>query len=217
MRIITLVVLTLIGLTVNAQSFEGEIKLTKTSGKNTSNYRYYIKLPNIRIEEINEKGVLQGFMIMNTKTGVIQAASPANKTWLDVKKNENLGIDGKVECVKTKQTKTIAGKVCTLWSVKNTTEKTRIDYWVVSGFDFFVPHLKLLNRKEKLTSYFVNLPSNEGFLPLESVEYLKVPGVAEQVNEQIKTTKIEAKKITDAKLFEIPKEYIKLAMPSVKK
>ena len=75
----------------------------------------------------------------------------------------------------------------------------------------------IAERKEKLTSYFVNLPSNEGFLPLESVEYLKIPGVVEQVNEQIKTTKIETKKITDAKLFEIPKEYIKLAMPSVKK
>ncbi|MBC7413086.1 MAG: DUF4412 domain-containing protein [Bacteroidia bacterium] len=217
MRIIILVLLSLIGLTVSAQSFEGEIKLTKTSGKNISNYRYYVKLPNIRIEEINEKGVLQGYMVMNTKTGIIQAASPANKSWLEVKKNENLGIEGKVECTKTSQTKTIAGIICTLWSVKNTTEKTRINYWVASGFDFFVPHLKLLNRKEKLTSYFVNLPSNQGFLPLESVEYLKIPGVAEHVNEQIKTTKIEAKKITDAKLFVIPKDYTKLTMTSTRK
>jgi hypothetical protein len=166
---------------------------------------------------MDAKGVLQGYILMNTKTAKIIGVSPANKTYLEVKKNDNAGVTGKVECVKTTQTKTIAGISSTLWSVKNSKENTRIDYWVATGFDFFVTHLKLLNRKEKLTSYFINLPLNEGFLPLEAIEYYKNPGVVEVVNEQIKTTSVVRKTISDTKLFELPKDYIKLAMPTIKK
>lgn len=194
-----------------AQSFEGQINLIRVIGTDTANYRYYVKTPNIRIEELDKKGKVQGYLIMNTIANKVYAVSPVKKAWIDVANKEVTTVEGKVECVKTKETKLVAGVKCTKWVVKNTKEKTMIDYWVATGFDFFIDHLKLLNRKEKLATYFINLPANQGFLPLEAQQYIKEAGVKEQPSQHTKTLKLE-RKVIDMKLFTVPTEYRKFNM-----
>jgi hypothetical protein len=212
MKKITTALLMLVGTTCFAQSFEGQLNLIRIIGKDTSNYRYYIKTPNIRIEEVDKKGKIQGFIILNTITNKVYAASPVKKAWIDVQKNDPVEVSGKVECTKTKETKLVAGVKCTKWLVKNTKEKTVIDYWVApNDFEFFIPHLKLLNRKEKLASYFIDLPANANFIPLESTQYTKEIGFKEQVSQQLKTIKLE-RKIIDMKMFTVPTEYRKFNM-----
>ncbi|MBC7413085.1 MAG: DUF4412 domain-containing protein [Bacteroidia bacterium] len=212
MRIITTALFLIKSLTSFAQSFEGQINLIRIIGTDTSRYRYYVKTPNIRIEEIDKKGSVQGFIIMNTIANKVYAVSPVKKAWIDVQKSDEVLVTGKVECIKTKETKLVAGVKCTKWAVKNTKEKIMINYWVANNnFDFFIDHLKLLNRKEKLASYFINLPLNQGFIPLEAQQYSKEAGVKEQLSQQTKTTKVERKTI-DMKLFVVPTEYRKFNM-----
>ncbi len=201
----------IVALNCFAQSFEGQINLIRVIGTDTASYRYYVKTPNIRIEELDKKGKVQGYLIMNTIANKVYAVSPVKKAWIDVASHEQTTVEGKVECIKTKETKLVAGTKCTKWLVTNTKEKTMIDYWVASGFDFFIDHLKLLNRKEKLATYFINLPTNQGFLPLEAQQYIKEAGIKAQPTQYTKTIKLE-RKIIDMKLFTVPTEYRKFNM-----
>jgi hypothetical protein len=103
--------------------------------------------------------------------------------------------------------KTIAGIKCTEYVVKNNEENTVITYWVTNGkFNFFIPLIKLWNRKDKQSIYFgqiKNLP--EGSMPMMSEE--------KQLSDGRLLTKLEVIKVIntvpDDAALEIPAGYSK--------
>ena len=44
-------------------------------GTDTSYYQYYVKEPNVRIEELDKKGKIQGYLVMNMLSNKIFAVS----------------------------------------------------------------------------------------------------------------------------------------------
>lgn len=191
------------------QSFEGQIQLVRIVGTDTAYYQYYVKEPNIRIEELDKKGVIQGYLIMNMLSSKVFAVSPAKKMWMLLDTKTKTAVQGKVECAHTGNYKNIAGVLCELWAVTNTKERTSIDYWVAKGnYNFFVPHLQALNRKEKLANYFIALTNVTGCIPLEAYQHSKDEQNKATTNQSIKTLKVTSKKI-DMKLFKVPAMYRK--------
>jgi hypothetical protein len=80
-----------------------------------------------------------------------------------------------------------------------------VTYWAADDdFDFLVPMLETLNRKDKLAVYFMNIPDLEGFFPMVGVE---------RKDDGVELTKLQVKEVkkTDLSndLFDIPSEYSK--------
>ncbi|PLX04928.1 MAG: hypothetical protein C0594_08520, partial [Marinilabiliales bacterium] len=78
---------------------------------------------------------------------------------------------GDYEVMQTRNHKKIHGQKCYQWRVKNKEQNTEIAYWVFDGnFDFFDDFLRLWNRTEKHSSYFLHIPETNGYFPMLSVE-----------------------------------------------
>ena len=200
-----------------AQPFEGVMDFNKISAVDTIKYRYYVKGNNVRIEEMNKKGVIAGIMLVDLVKGNILALSPDRKMYMEVPALSKPIITGKVEVNKTSGTKIINGytslsdigsnlsNTCKLWRMRNKAENTEVSYWVAEDkFDFFNGLLKVLNRKDKLSVYFMQAPTVVGAMALEATER----NLLRDFKNAIVTTKIE-KKVLDASLFSIPAEYKK--------
>lgn len=156
-----------------AQSFEGVIQFTKTKGPIVSTYKYYVKGEHIRVEEINKEGEIEGIMLVNTKENTVMALSPERKIYMDVPNDRKLPVPS-VEVAKMKNRKEINGYQCAEWKVTNASEGRVVTYWVAEGeFDFFIPLLKTLKRKERLSTYFQALEGTDGMFTFEGVETLK--------------------------------------------
>ncbi|MBC7411719.1 MAG: DUF4412 domain-containing protein [Bacteroidia bacterium] len=207
--LLLLCVLTSTSTTAIAQSFEGRIHLMRVVGTDTSYYQYYVKEPNVRIEELDKKGKIQGYLVMNMLSNKIFAVSPSNKMWLLYDNKIKTEVTGKIEYARTGNYKKIAGILCELWAVTNVKERTNIDYWVAAGnYNFFVPHLQALNRKEKLANYFILLNNVAGCIPLEAYQHSKDESNKALVNQSIRTIKVEPK-LLDIKMFKVPSMYRK--------
>jgi len=188
----------------SAQDFEGKIEFTKTIGPVTANYTYYIKDQFVRVEEIGENGELQGIMIVDSEKNTVTALSPERKMFIDVPNGrEPKKVD--IDVQKTDNKKTINGVECTEWIVGCVGDGREAAYWVADGdYNFFVPMLNTLNRKDKLAVYFNLIPDVNGFFPLEGVER-KINGTEIsrlQVNNIARGTQPD-------RLFEIPAGYSK--------
>ena len=89
--------------------------------------------------------------------------------------------------------------------IKSADDKTEITYWVAKGgYDFFVPLLKTLNRKDKLSYYFLSITDNEGVFPFEAEER----STTRDLKGMIKVDQIIKQKL-DNKIFTIPADYKK--------
>ena len=184
--------------------FQGTIKFTKTIGPVTANYVYYVKDHLVRVEELSENGEIQGIMIVDTKENTVKALSPERQMFIDVP-NKRPARETDVYVQKTNKTQTINGYNCTQVKVTGKDDGREVTFWVADDdFDFLVPMLETLNRKDKLAVYFMNVPDIEGMFPMMGVEK-KTDGVELtklQVNE---VDKIDL----DQALFEIPADYTK--------
>lgn len=204
LKIFSALIVTCISLSGFAQSFEGVITFKKNTLTDTTHYKYVIKGNNVRIEEMGSKGNTTGIMLVDLKAGKVVALSPDRKLYMDVENSAKV-VTGNPEVTKTKNTKEIAGYKCTQWRVKNKEQDTEISYYVADGkFDFFVPLLKTLNRKDKMASYFLQIPDNSGVFPMEATERTLLRGE----KASLVVTNVE-KKTVDAKQFEIPADYLK--------
>lgn len=184
--------------------FEGTIKFTKTIGPVTANYVYYVKGDKVRVEELGENGEVQGIMIVDTKANTVKALSPERKMFIDVP-NKRPARESEVYVQKTGKSEVINGYKCTEVKVTGKDDGREVTFWVADDdFDFMIPMLETLNRKDKLAVYFMNVPDIEGMFPMVGVER-KSDGVELtklRVNEVQKTN-------LDDSLFEIPVEYAK--------
>jgi hypothetical protein len=104
-------------------------------------------------------------------------------------------------------TKTVQGIKCNEYIVKNVEENTVITYWVAADkFKFFVPVVKLWNRKDKQSVYFnqiTGLP--EGSMPLLSEEKQLSDGKALTRLEVVKINKT----VPDDSNLKVPADYNK--------
>lgn len=187
-----------------AQSFEGVIEFSKTTGPVITNYKYYVKGDRIRIEEISARGEVQGIMLVDTRDKTVTAISPERKLYMDVP-NMRLPKDVEATVQKTSEMKDMAGYKCEKWLVKSPKEDRTLTYWVAADeFNFFVPLLETLNRKDEQAVFFLHIKDNKGVFPMLGVEQ-KMDGA--------EVSRLEVKKVTKegqkTALFEIPAGYNK--------
>lgn len=184
--------------------FQGMIKFTKTIGPVTANYVYYVKGDKVRVEELGDNGEVQGIMIIDTKSNTVKALSPERQMYIDVP-NKRPARETEVYVQKTGKTETINGYNCSEVKVSGKSDGREVTYWVADDdFDFFIPMLNTLNRKDKLAVYFMNIPDLEGVFPMVGVER-KTDGVELSKLQVVEMNKSEL----DNTMFEIPSNYTK--------
>ncbi len=189
---------------IQAQSFEGTIEFTKTTGPVVTNYKYYIKGDHVRIEELSSRGNVQGIMLVDNRDNTVTALSPDRKLYMDVP-NMRLPKEIKSDVKKTGEMKDLAGYKCEKWVVKSPSEDRILTYWVAQdAFDFFIPMLKTLNRKDEQALFFLKIDGAKGVFPMIGVEQ-KMDG--SEVS-RLEVTKV-VRGAQKADLFEIPAGFTK--------
>ncbi len=190
--------------TVSAQSFEGVIEFSKTTGPVSTTYKYYVKNDYVRIEELSDKGVIQGIMLVDNHDRKVMAISPERKLFMDVP-NMRLPKDVDVKVQKTAESKQVAGYQCKKWVVSNAAADRKVTYWVADdAFDFFIPMLRTLNRKDEQAVYFLEVPDASGVFAMQGVE-TKVDG---SVISTLQVEKVTPQKLAED-LFRIPTGFTK--------
>ncbi len=208
MKVIATLTLMMVGvlctLNTSAQRFEGTIGFTKNIGPVTAKYVYHVKDHMIRVEELDELGDIQGIMLVNTNKNTVVALSPERKMYIDVpnrrKTNESL-----TEVKSSGKTQAINGYECEEWLVSSSEDGRKVSYWVAKDdFEFFLPMLKTLNRKDKMALYYMNIPNANGGFPMKGTE-VKSDGMELT---RLEVNKIEKEDLS-ADLFAIPSDYSK--------
>ncbi len=188
----------------SAQNFGGIIEFKKQTGKDISNYVYYVKGDKVRIDEFTAgTRTISGTFIVDTKAGTMIFLDPDRKLW-GSRAQKGLPVAA-AGCVvtSTKEMKEMFGYKCTEQVVKNVTDSTQISYYIAPGkFTFFTPMMKLLNRQEKLSTYFFALTLKDGYMPLLAIEK-NLNGVEKG---RLEVTRLEEKMLDDG-MFSIPKDY----------
>lgn len=188
--------------------FEGSIEFRYETKKDTSTNIYYVKGNNVKLDQIGKKtGKVDGSFVFDLGAKTIKFVNPARKVWGDHKSETPPTMSGTCEVSKQKTTKMVAGKMCTEYIVKNTAENTQIIYWVTTEkFDFFVPLVKLWNRKDKQSVYFNQIKDlPKGAMPMLSLE-TSLDG--KTAVSKLEVIKLEKKSI-DASMVSIPSDYKK--------
>jgi hypothetical protein len=192
-----------------AQGFDGNIEFRYATQKDTTNNVYWVKGNKVKLDQFAKTGTgIEGSFLFDLGAGEIKFLNPKRKLWGKQKSETPAVIRG--TCVVTKGTgmKKVAGQNCKDYIVKNTDENTAITYWIAEGakFNFFLPLIKLWNRKDKQSVYFSqikNLP--EGSMPLMSEERTATDNKV--------LTRLEVTKVTstppDNSTFDIPPGYSK--------
>lgn len=198
------VALSLVSVASFAQ-FEGVVEFTKNKGKINISYKYYVKGDNVRVEEIGKDGSLDGIMLIDLTKKEVLAISPDRKMYMEAPNRKPI-VTADVDTKKTKETKTINGVKCTKYVVTSTAQDRKMEYWIADGeYDFFIPLLKTINRREKQSMYYLSMDGMDGKFPMLGKESTLKEGVAVST---LSATKVTKKKL-DASLFAIPTGYKK--------
>jgi len=183
--------------------FEGVINFEKIKSE-TTKYTYYVKGKKVRIDEYGSDGKIKGTELIDLDKGTVWALSHDRKLYMDgTPKRVHAASNPKLN--KTSNKKTVHGYECTEWLAKSVDEGTEISYWVGGDkFDFFVPLLKTLNRKDRLSKYYVETANDSKGFPFVGTE----KAMDGSVRTTLKVTSIEEKAIEDS-LFEVPNDFVK--------
>ncbi len=187
------------------KSFEGTIEFTKKIGASESRYIYYIKGDKVRVEELNTDGTIQGIMLVNTTDKTVRALSPERKLYMDVPSGSNFST-ASVSVEKKTAAKSLMEYSCTEWVASSKDEDRFISYWLAfDNFDFFIPFLKTINRRDKQAVYYLAMTGTSGAFPMLSIE-TKADGT--EVS-RLAVTQINKKPLEES-LFAIPDDYKKM-------
>jgi hypothetical protein len=201
MKKITLFVTALVFSVSAFAQFEGSIEFRMETKKDTNTNVYYVKGDHVRLDQLGKKtGKVEGSFVFDLSNKQIKFVNPARKVWGEHKSETPPVIKGKCEVEKTKNTKTFLGKKCTEYIVKNTDENTQISYWITAEkFDFFIPMVKMWNRKDKQSIYFNEIKDlPKGSMPLASYE-----------------TTLDGKTVSSLEMTKIEKKTLELTQVSV--
>ncbi len=182
--------------------FQGIIDFTRKKGSVFIKYKYYVSGQNVRIEELNTNGDVEGIQLVNLESKKIFALNPTRKLFFEVSnRRPSPKLATKVKA--TGKTKEIHGKTCEEWIVKNDRQDRSISFWMSKGeYNFFIPLLNVLNRREKFSVYFLTIAENRSFFPMYAAESTK----SGELLGELTVTNMESKAL-DKELFVIPKGY----------
>jgi hypothetical protein len=193
---------------MSAQSFTGSIEFKYFTTKDTTINIYNVKDKAVKLDQFGKKtGTVEGSFVFDLDANTIKFVNPKRKVWGEHKSDTPPILKGVCESTKTKNTKTVQGVKCSEYVVKNTEENTVISYWVAGGkYEFFVPLVKLWNRKDKQSIYFNNIKDlPAGAMPMLSEE--------KQISDGKLVTRLEVTKITkggiDEAKLQVPADYKK--------
>ncbi|OFY84895.1 MAG: hypothetical protein A3F72_18105 [Bacteroidetes bacterium RIFCSPLOWO2_12_FULL_35_15] len=207
LKIVTIVVVMFsFSLTTLAQSFEGVIEFKKISTTDTTNYVYYVKDNIVRIDEIGSKShKVEGTFLVDMNAKTMKSLNHERKLYMDQATPSAPVIKGTCTVKKGQNVKNLQGYKCTEYIVTNNEEGTIITYWLADGkFSFFDKLLTQLNRKDKSSIYFLQIPNVKNMFPMLSVQ----TDLAGKETGRLEVTKI-TKKVVDPTMFDIPKGYNK--------
>ena len=137
---------------------------------------------------------------MDLKANTMLAVSPERKMYMEVP-NKRPATELTVDIDKTGKTKTVNGAKCEQIIVTCQDKDRKIEYWVAKGdYDFFIPMLNTLNRKENQSMFYLEIPGMEGYFPMVSTETTLSDG---QVVSELTAGEISEKKI-GSDMFEVP-------------
>lgn len=177
-------------LQITAQNFNGSIEFKYSTLKDTTTNVYLVKDKLVKLDQYGKKtNAIEGSFIFDLTTSKIKWTNPKRKVWGESKSETPPIIKGVCTVTKGTNTKSIQGIKCTEYTVKNTEENTIISYWIADNkFAFFMPVIKLWNRKDKQSVYLNQIKDlPEGCMPLLSEE--------KQISDGKLITKLEVVKI----------------------
>ena len=188
----------------HAQSFEGTIEFKRETATDTTNYVYYVKGFQVRIDEIGGKShKAEGTYLINMDEKTVHALNHERKLYMDQPTPPAPVTKGTFSVKKGQTPKNLQGYKCTEYTIINTEENTQITYWLADGkFSFFEKLLRQLNRKDKSSVYFLQLPDIKNTFPMLSIQQ----SLNEKDQVRLEVTKITKKEI-DPAMFELPKGY----------
>lgn len=191
--------------TLNAQStFEGEIKFREIKGNDTINTVFYVLGDKVKMDEINSKTKKpETTYLANVNYRTMQTINHSKKMYID--KNTNSTSEApEITFEKTKNLKTINGYKCVEYIVKNEDDDIEISYWLGKGkFDFYEPFESMLNSKENIYLYLMQIENISGMIPFEAVEKQKG-----EVKTTLTATSVK-KDPPEEYIFSLPKDYTK--------
>ena len=184
--------------------FQGVIYFDKIKSE-TTKYVYYIKGKKVRIDEFSDDGEVKGVMLVDLGQGTVTALHPERKLYMDAS-NKTSPSPSNIKVTKTTNKQTIHGVECVEWIARSEDEGTEISYWVIleSKYDFFQPLLKTLNRKDRISKYFLECDGIDKKFTMKGIE----KSLDGSVRTSLEVTKIEEKNV-DNSLFQIPSDYVK--------
>jgi hypothetical protein len=184
--------------------FEGTIVFTQFNGTDTSYYEYYVKGNKVKVDNYDPKTkTIEGTFLIDLTTKKMTALSPVRKIYFDQPSGAPVKPTGTPQAVKTNNVKKINGYTCTEYVVVDGGESTKIHYWLAKGrFDFFVGMLQILNRKDKFSEYYLQIPAIQGMFPMLATQ----EDLAGNVKGSMKAEKMEKTQISDD-TFSIPAGY----------
>jgi Domain of unknown function (DUF4412) len=187
-----------------AQGFEGIIEFKKQLPGDSVNLVYSVKGDQVRIDEIRARTHnIFGSFLLDLKSGSRIFINHAKKEWTQLGNTGKPDVPASLTVVSTKESKSFFGNKCNKHIVKNTTDNSAIHYYVAAGkYQFFVPMLELLNRREDFSTHYLALPVKDGSFPFLAVKY----DAAGKEAGRLEVTRIE-KKVISATVFDLPKDY----------
>jgi hypothetical protein len=188
-----------------AQSFEGMIEFKKETPTDTTNYVYFVKDGLVRIDEIGTKShKAEGTYLIDMDQKTMKSLNHDRKLYMDQPTPAAPVMKGTCT-VKKGEVKNLQGYKCIEYIVTNTEEGIQISYWLADGkFSFFEKLLRQLNRKDKSSVYFLQIPTIKNTFPMLSIQ----KGLDGKEQMRLEVTKITKKEI-DPTMFDLPRDYNK--------
>ncbi len=191
-----------------AQGFAGSLEFKYITQKDTTSNVYHVKNKLVKLDQFSRKGNnVEGSFLFDLAANEIKFLNPKRKLWGKQRSETPQIIKGVCNVTKGSATKKVAGINCHEYVVKNVEENTVVTYWIAEEkFNFFIPLIKLWNRKDKQSMYFGQIKGlPDGSMPLMSEE--------KQLTDGKLLTKLEVHhvntKAPDDAAFSIPAGYTK--------
>lgn len=187
-----------------AGPFEGTITFIQSNGIDTSFYEYYVKGNKVKVDNFDPKTkTTEGTFIIDLTTKKMTAISPVRKIYFDQPSGAPVKPTGTPKAAKTNNTKKINGYTCTEYVVVDAEEGMKIHYWLAKGrFDFFTGMLQVLNRKDKFSEYYLEIPAIQGMFPMLATQ----EDLSGAVKGEMKADKMDKATVSDD-AFNIPAGY----------
>ena len=206
-KLTAVALLMLSSLFAGAQGFEGSIYFTKSNMMDVTQYAYHVKGNMVRIDEMVEGSDKKvATLLVNLDNGDMFALSHERNLWMKRPSKDGATKAEGVEVKEGSLQRSIHGKNCKQYRVKNAAADREIMYWVTEGdYAFFPKLLEILKRKDNFSTYYLNLDGLGNKLPVMAEENT----LLHEKKGFLQVDKIEQKKLA-AVMFDIPEGYEKM-------